>query len=167
MQRSTRACSSSRRNKLRQNKPLEPHPAAGRNKEKRRNGENVGLLLRGVDRDEVVRGQVIIAPGSVKSHVKAKAELFVIPTKEGGRHTPILKGYKPQFFGTTDVTGSIVDLQPGMQMINPATTPRFPWSCSSPSGWSPACASRFARAARRSAPGSSSAGAGHAAPIRR
>jgi len=76
-----------------------------------RAGENCGLLLRGVGRDEVVRGQVLIAPGSVKSHQKAKAELFVIPEKEGGRHTPIYPGYKPQFFfGTTDVTGSVVNL---------------------------------------------------------
>lgn len=76
-----------------------------------RAGENCGLLLRGVARDEVVRGQVLIAPGSVKSHTKAKAELFVIPKEEGGRHTPILKGYRPQFFfGTTDVTGTITDL---------------------------------------------------------
>jgi len=84
-----------------------------------RAGENVGLLLRGVKRDEVVRGQVIIAPGSVKSHAKAQAELFVIPKEEGGRHTPILVGYKPQFFfGTTDVTGSIVDLGK-LDMIKP------------------------------------------------
>ena len=70
-------------------------------------------------RDEVVRGQVIIAPGSVKSHTKAKAEMFVIPTKEGGRHTPIFPGYRPQFFfGTTDVTGALVDLQ-GVKMLNP------------------------------------------------
>lgn len=76
-----------------------------------RAGENCGLLLRGVGRDEVVRGQVIIAPGSVKSYQKAKAELFVIPKEEGGRHTPILPGYKPQFFfGTTNVTGTIDDL---------------------------------------------------------
>jgi elongation factor Tu len=73
-----------------------------------RAGENCGLLLRGVGREEVVRGQVLIAPGSVKARTKAKAELFVIPEKEGGRHTPILKGYSPQFFfGTTDVTGAI------------------------------------------------------------
>jgi elongation factor Tu len=74
-------------------------------------GENVGLLLRGVKRDEVVRGQVIIAPGSVRPHAKATAELFMIPTNEGGRHTPVSKGYRPQFFfGTTDVTGTISDL---------------------------------------------------------
>jgi elongation factor Tu len=73
-----------------------------------RAGENVGLLLRGVDRDDVVRGQVIIAPGSVKPHTKARAELFVIPKEEGGRHTPITSGYKPQmYFGTTDVTGTV------------------------------------------------------------
>jgi len=75
-----------------------------------RAGENCGLLLRGVGRDEVVRGQVLIAPGSVRSHTKAKAELFLISQKEGGRHTPILPGYRPQFFfGTTDVTGTLVD----------------------------------------------------------
>jgi len=82
-----------------------------KNQPEARAGENCGLLLRGVDRDEVVRGQVLIAPGSVKSHMKATAKLFVIPKEEGGRHTPITKGYKPQFFfGTTDVTGAIVDL---------------------------------------------------------
>jgi elongation factor Tu len=73
-----------------------------------RAGENCGLLLRGVARDEVVRGQVLIAPGSVQPHMKAKAELFVIPKEEGGRHTPIFPGYRPQFFfGTTDVTGTV------------------------------------------------------------
>jgi len=84
-----------------------------------RAGENCGLLLRGVKRDEVVRGQVLIAPGSVKPHTKAKAELFVIPKKEGGRHTPIFPGYTPQFFfGTTDVTGSMVDFGE-LKMISP------------------------------------------------
>jgi elongation factor Tu len=84
-----------------------------------RAGENCGLLLRGVGRDEVVRGQVIIAPGSVKSHTKAKAELFVLSTKEGGRHTPIVAGYRPQFFfGTTNVTGTVVNLG-GLDMILP------------------------------------------------
>jgi elongation factor Tu len=84
-----------------------------------RAGQNCGLLLRGVARDEVVRGQVLVAPGSVTSHTRAKAELFVVPTKEGGRHTPILPGYMPQFFfGTTDVTGTLVDLH-GSAMIHP------------------------------------------------
>jgi elongation factor Tu len=99
-----------------------------------RAGENCGLLLRGVDRNEVVRGQVLIAPGSVKSHLKAKAELYVIPTKEGGRHTPILAGYKPQFFfGTTDVTGSIVDLD-GTKMLTPGDHARVSLELQKPVG---------------------------------
>ena len=84
-----------------------------------RAGENCGLLLRGVGRNDVVRGQVIVLPGSVKPRTKAKAELFVISQKEGGRHTPIVSGYRPQFFfGTTDVTGTLVDLC-GVAMITP------------------------------------------------
>ena len=76
-----------------------------------RAGENCGLLLRGVARDEVVRGQVLVAPGSVTPRTRATAELFVLAKDEGGRHTPIFRGYKPQFFfGTTDVTGTVSDL---------------------------------------------------------
>jgi elongation factor Tu len=102
-----------------------------------RAGENVGLLLRGVGRDEVVRGQVIIAPGSVKSHTKAKAKLFVIPAKEGGRHTPIFTGYMPQFFfGTTDVTGALVDLQ-GVKMINPGDHAQVSIELQKPVGMEP------------------------------
>jgi len=71
-------------------------------------GLNVGLLLRGVDKDEVVRGQVITAPGSIKPHTKGKAEIYVLSKDEGGRHTPFFSGYKPQFFfGTTSVTGEV------------------------------------------------------------
>ncbi len=82
-------------------------------------GENCGLLLRGVKRDEVVRGQVIVAPGSVSPHTEAQAQLYVIPREEGGRHTPFLAGYKPQFFfGTTDVTGTIEDIGE-LDMIRP------------------------------------------------
>jgi elongation factor Tu len=100
-------------------------------------GENVGLLLRGVDREDVVRGQVIIAPGSVKSHTKAKAELFVIPTKEGGRHTAISPGYKPQFFfGTTDVTGSIQDFE-GMDFISPGDHTKVSLDLQKPVGMEP------------------------------
>ncbi|MEM9695920.1 MAG: elongation factor Tu [Myxococcota bacterium] len=74
-----------------------------------RAGENCGLLLRGVGRDEIVRGQALVAPGSVTSHRFAMAEIFVLRKEEGGRHTPISAGYRPQFyFGTTDVTGTIV-----------------------------------------------------------
>jgi elongation factor Tu len=73
-----------------------------------RAGENVGLLLRGVKRDEVARGQVLARPGSVAPHAEAEAELFVLSAEEGGRHTPFGSGYRPQFFfGATDVTGSV------------------------------------------------------------
>ena len=76
-----------------------------------RAGENCGLLLRGVARDEVVKGQVLILPGSVKSHTKAEAELYVLSKEDGGRHTAITVGYRPQFFfGTTNVTGTIAGL---------------------------------------------------------
>jgi elongation factor Tu len=84
-----------------------------------RAGENCGLLLRGVRRDEVVRGQVLIVPGSVKSHTKARAELFVLSKDDGGRHTPIFKGYRPQFFfGTTNVTGTVADIGE-LDMVKP------------------------------------------------
>ena len=84
-----------------------------------RAGENVGILLRGVKRDEVIRGQVIVLPGSVESRTEASAELYVIPKNEGGRHTPFFKGYKPQFFfGTTSVTGTVEDID-GADMVQP------------------------------------------------
>jgi elongation factor Tu len=74
-----------------------------------RAGLNIGLLLRGVDKDEVVRGQVIAVPGSVKPHSQGEAEIYVLSKDEGGRHTPFFNGYTPQFFfGTTDVTGKLV-----------------------------------------------------------
>jgi elongation factor Tu len=75
-----------------------------------RAGQNVGLLLRGVKHDEVERGQVLAAPGSITPHSQGKAEIFVLTAKEGGRHKPFGTGYSPQFFfGTTDVTG-VVDI---------------------------------------------------------
>jgi elongation factor Tu len=90
-----------------------------RDKPEARAGENCGLLLRGVARDEVVRGQVLIAPGSVKSYMKAQAKLVALSEKEGGRHTAIRAGYTPQFFmATTDVTGTIVDIL-GTPMLAP------------------------------------------------
>jgi hypothetical protein len=74
-----------------------------------RAGENVGLLLRGVKRDEVVRGQVVSAVGAIGTHEVGEAEIFLLSAKEGGRHTPLMSGYKPQFFfGATDVTGTLV-----------------------------------------------------------
>jgi len=102
-----------------------------------RAGENCGLLLRGVRRDEVVKGQVLIAPGSVKSHTKAKAELFVIPSKEGGRHTPIYPGYRPQFFfGTTNVTGAISDLG-DLKMVTPGEHAKVGLELMKPVGMEP------------------------------
>lgn len=82
-------------------------------------GDNVGMLLRGIEKDGIERGQVIAAPKSIKPHKKAKAEIYVLSKDEGGRHTPFFNGYRPQFyFRTTDVTG-IVNLPKGVEMIMP------------------------------------------------
>jgi elongation factor Tu len=82
-------------------------------------GDNVGLLLRGIDKEWLQRGMVIAKPGSVKPHKKFKAEVYVLKKEEGGRHTPFFNGYRPQFyFRTTDVTG-IVDLPEGTEMVMP------------------------------------------------
>jgi len=82
-------------------------------------GDNVGVLLRGVAKDEVERGHVLAKPGSITPHTKAKAEIYVLTKEEGGRHTPFFTGYRPQFyFRTTDVTG-ILDLHEGVEMVMP------------------------------------------------
>ncbi len=82
-------------------------------------GDNVGLLLRGTKRDEVERGQVVAAPGSITPHTKFKAEVYILSKDEGGRHTPFFSGYRPQFyFRTTDVTG-VVTLPEGVEMVMP------------------------------------------------
>jgi len=84
-----------------------------------RAGENVGVLLRGTKRDEVERGQVLAAPGSINPHTKFVAEVYVLSKDEGGRHTPFFKGYRPQFyFRTTDVTGAC-ELPEGVEMVMP------------------------------------------------
>jgi len=84
-----------------------------------RAGDNVGLLLRGVERKEIERGQVIAKPGSIKPHTKFKAEAYVLTKEEGGRHTPFFTGYRPQFyFRTTDVTG-VANLPEGVEMVMP------------------------------------------------
>ena len=84
-----------------------------------RAGENVGVLLRGTKREDVERGQVLAAPGSITPHTKFEGEVYVLSKDEGGRHTPFFKGYKPQFFfETTDVTGS-VELPEGTEMVMP------------------------------------------------
>jgi elongation factor Tu len=82
-------------------------------------GDNVGILLRGTKREDIERGQVLAAPGSITPHVKFKAECYILTKEEGGRHTPFFNGYRPQFyFRTTDVTG-VVNLQEGVEMVMP------------------------------------------------
>jgi elongation factor Tu len=82
-------------------------------------GDNIGVLLRGIKREEVERGQVVAKPGSITPHTKFKAEAYVLTKEEGGRHTPFFDGYRPQFyFRTTDVTG-VVKLPEGTEMVMP------------------------------------------------
>jgi elongation factor Tu len=82
-------------------------------------GDNVGLLLRGIKKDEVERGQVVSRPGSITPHTKFKAEVYVLSKEEGGRHTPFFSGYRPQFYiRTTDVTG-VATLPEGVEMVMP------------------------------------------------
>jgi elongation factor Tu len=84
-----------------------------------RAGDNVGILLRSIAKEQIERGQVIVKPGSIKPHKKFKATLYVLAKDEGGRHTPFFKGYRPQFyFRTTDVTGAIT-LPAGVEMVMP------------------------------------------------
>jgi len=84
-----------------------------------RAGDNVGLLLRGVDKNEIERGMVLAKPNSITPHTKFDAEVYVLNKEEGGRHTPFFNGYRPQFyFRTTDVTGSI-QLPGGTEMVMP------------------------------------------------
>ncbi|MCX7765452.1 MAG: elongation factor Tu [Candidatus Sumerlaeia bacterium] len=82
-------------------------------------GDNIGILLRGIEKDDVWRGMVVAAPGSITPHKKFKCSVYVLSKEEGGRHTPFFKGYRPQFyFRTTDVTGTI-ELPPGVEMVMP------------------------------------------------
>ena len=82
-------------------------------------GDNVGLLLRGTEKEDVERGQVVCKPGSITPHTKFKAEAYVLTKEEGGRHTPFFSGYRPQFyFRTTDVTGDM-KLPQGVEMVMP------------------------------------------------
>ncbi|WP_448516252.1 elongation factor Tu [Pseudothermotoga sp.] len=83
-------------------------------------GDNVGCLLRGIDKDEVERGQVLAAPGSITPHTTFKANVYVLKKEEGGRHTPFMKGYRPQFYiRTADVTGEILELGNNAEMVMP------------------------------------------------
>jgi elongation factor Tu len=95
-------------------------------------GDNVGLLLRGVDKDEIERGMVLAKPGSVTPHTRFEAEVYVLTKDEGGRHTPFFKGYRPQFyFRTTDVTGS-VELPEGVEMVMPGDNTKMTIALISP-----------------------------------
>ena len=88
-------------------------------------GDNIGVLLRGVKREEVERGQVLAAPKSITPHKKYKAEVYVLSKEEGGRHTPFFSGYRPQFyFRTTDVTG-VITLEEGVEMVMPGDNATF------------------------------------------
>ena len=88
-------------------------------------GDNVGLLLRGVGKDEVERGQVVVHPDSITPHKEFLCEVYVLSKEEGGRHTPFFKGYRPQFyFRTTDVTGDI-ELPEGVEMVMPGDNTQF------------------------------------------
>jgi len=88
-------------------------------------GDNIGVLLRGINRDEVERGQVLAKPGSITPHTKFECEVYVLTKEEGGRHTPFFNGYRPQFyFRTTDVTG-VIKLQEGVEMVMPGDNTRF------------------------------------------
>ena len=88
-------------------------------------GDNIGALLRGIERKDVERGQVLAKPGSIKPHTKFKSEVYVLTKEEGGRHTPFFNGYRPQFyFRTTDVTG-VANLPEGMEMVMPGDNVRM------------------------------------------
>ncbi|MCG7532224.1 elongation factor Tu [Psychrobium sp. MM17-31] len=90
-----------------------------------RAGENVGVLLRGIKREEIERGQVLVKPGTITPHTKFESEVYVLSKDEGGRHTPFFKGYRPQFyFRTTDVTGA-VELPEGVEMVMPGDNLKF------------------------------------------
>jgi elongation factor Tu len=99
-------------------------------------GQNVGLLLRGVKREEVVRGQIMAAPGSIKPHTEGLAEFYTLSQKEGGRHKPFFPGYRPQFFfGTTDVTGNIEEfLGDEVTQANPGDRVKFRFKLNKPVG---------------------------------
>ena len=82
-------------------------------------GDNVGILLRGIEKDDLERGMVLAKPGSITPHTKFKGEVYVLTKEEGGRHTPFFNGYRPQFyFRTTDVTGTL-NLPKGTEMVMP------------------------------------------------
>ena len=95
-------------------------------------GDNAGLLLRGIERTQIERGQVIVAPGTLTPHTEFEAEVYILKKEEGGRHTPFSKGYKPQFyFRTTDVTGEI-ELPADKEMVMPGDQVTFKVTLNAP-----------------------------------
>ncbi|MCX7739311.1 MAG: elongation factor Tu, partial [Hydrogenothermaceae bacterium] len=83
-------------------------------------GDNVGVLLRGITKDEVERGQVLAKPGTITPHKKFRAQVYVLSKEEGGRHTPFFLGYRPQFYiRTADITGTVTALPEGQEMVMP------------------------------------------------
>ena len=99
-----------------------------------RAGDNIGVLLRGVKREDVERGQVLAKPGSITPHLKFKSEVYILTKEEGGRHTPFFNGYRPQFyFRTTDVTG-VVALPGGVEVVMPGDTVTFQLELITPIG---------------------------------
>jgi elongation factor Tu len=88
-------------------------------------GDNVGLLLRGIEREDIERGQVLAKTGSIKPHTNFESEVYILTKEEGGRHTPFFKGYKPQFYiRTTDVTGAVT-LPDNVEMVMPGDNVKF------------------------------------------
>ena len=110
-------------------------------------GDNVGILLRGTKREDVVRGQVLAKPGSITPHTKFKASVYILTKEEGGRHTPFFKGYRPQFyFRTTDVTGNII-LPADVEMVMPGDNIDMDVELISQSRWTKSFVSRFVKVA--------------------
>jgi elongation factor Tu len=115
-------------------------------------GDNAGLLLRGIDKEQIKRGMVICKPGSVKPHKNFKCSVYVLSKEEGGRHTPFFNGYRPQFyFRTTDVTGD-VKLPANVEMVMPGDNIELEVNSSTPSLSKKVCASLSAKVAVRWAP---------------
>ena len=119
-------------------------------------GDNVGVLLRGIDKEEVERGQVLAKPGSITPHTDFEAQVYILSKEEGGRHTPFFNGYRPQFyFRTTDVTGA-AHLPEGVEMVMPGDNVEMTVELDrARSPWKRACASRSARVAAPWAPAAS------------
>ncbi len=112
-----------------------------------RAGENVGVLLRGIKREEIERGQVLAKPGTIKPHTKFESEVYILSKDEGGRHTPFFKGYRPQFyFRTTDVTGTI-ELPEGVEMVMPGDNIKMVVTLIHPLRWTTVCVSQSVKAA--------------------